>query len=365
MSTSNGDGLNFTQLSAAQPGLDITSLFSRDVSQIDSCLDPSIRNFTAVTTPLCDSTVGNLCPLQTLTNDTIERVYNLRNTSRLVGFDWEQLGNFTNYVVLNGIVLNFGSYFKAHPEPIVGDLIDTIIRKTVNTTHPTGGKDVTRLFYKTEQTMAAMDCIEDKYVAGYIDKETIGCFTSDLFNFIMLVIILGIVIVRFVMACVFNWFLSHQLALEPKEEKKAVISPQVLAGSYAKKHPAPWAHKNDSGSVIKTIGKDEIGNDLFTVLLITCYSEGEVGIRTTCDSMAGTDYPDDRKLLFLVCDGIITGSGNEKSTPDICVSLMEIEQDFNDPTPQGYIAVAAGKKRFNMAKVYAGYFCEFIIYFIH
>ncbi|CAJ0845441.1 14449_t:CDS:2, partial [Entrophospora sp. SA101] len=83
---------------------------------------------------------------------------------------------------------------------------------------------------------------------------------------------------------------------------------------------------------------------------------GEDGIRITCESMAGTDYPDDRKLLFLVCDGIITGSGNEKSTPDICVNLMEIEQGFEDPNPQSYIAIAAGNKQHNMAKVYAGYF---------
>nr|CAG8628140.1 916_t:CDS:2 [Entrophospora candida]CAG8634666.1 7922_t:CDS:2 [Entrophospora candida] len=346
--------INFIELSAKQPGLDITPLFKRDVSQIPSCSNPSIQKFAAVTTPLCNAAVNNNCPLRPLAQAAT--AYNLYNTSKLVGFDWKQLGNLTNYIVLDGKVLNFDSYFNAHPQPIAGDLLDAIIRNTKNNSHPSGGKDATRLFYKTSETKDAMNCLQDKYYAGHIDKETIGCFTSDLFNFIMLVIILGVVMAKFIMACIFNWFLSHLLALEPKKEKKAVISPQVLSGGYAKKHPAPWAHKNDSGSVVKTIGKDEIGNDLFTVLLITCYSEGEDGIRITCESMAGTDYPDDRKLLFLVCDGIITGSGNEKSTPDICVNLMEIEQGFEDPNPQSYIAIAAGNKQHNMAKVYAGYF---------
>ncbi|KAI0225822.1 hypothetical protein L0F63_006717 [Massospora cicadina] len=49
---------------------------------------------------------------------------------------------------------------------------------------------------------------------------------------------------------------------------------------------------------------------------------------------------DDKKLLFIVADGIITGSGNDRSTPDLCLS----------------IAVAAGHKQHNRAQVYAGHF---------
>ncbi|KAF9577687.1 Chitin synthase, class 7 [Lunasporangiospora selenospora] len=97
--------------------------------------------------------------------------------------------------------------------------------------------------------------------------------------------------------------------------------------------------------------------DLYTVMLVTCYSEGESSLRTTIESLAATDYPDNRKLLFIICDGIITGSGNDRSTPDICASLMELDPAFDsDPTPQSYIAVAAGAKQHNRAKVYAGYF---------
>src|SRR5205807_1835174 len=33
-----------------------------------------------------------------------------------------------------------------------------------------------------------------------------------------------------------------------------------------------------------------------------------------------------------------------------------LEPEFKDPQPQSYIAVAAGSKQHNMAKVYAGYF---------
>ncbi|KAI9292793.1 hypothetical protein K502DRAFT_319315 [Neoconidiobolus thromboides FSU 785] len=94
-----------------------------------------------------------------------------------------------------------------------------------------------------------------------------------------------------------------------------------------------------------------------TLLLVTCYSEGVKGLRTTFDSLALTDYPSSHKLLYVVCDGIITGAGNEQSTPDICLSMMK---DFLIPPEKvkahSYVALADGKKRHNMAKVYSGYY---------
>ncbi|ODV88524.1 glycosyltransferase family 2 protein [Tortispora caseinolytica NRRL Y-17796] len=94
-----------------------------------------------------------------------------------------------------------------------------------------------------------------------------------------------------------------------------------------------------------------------SLILVTAYSESEEGIRTTLDSVATTDYPNSHKLLFVVCDGLIKGSGNSKSTPDICLSMM---QDLIIPenlvVPYSYVAVASGSKRHNMAKVYAGFY---------
>ncbi len=93
------------------------------------------------------------------------------------------------------------------------------------------------------------------------------------------------------------------------------------------------------------------------LLLITAYSESIEGLRTTCDSLATTDYPNSHKLLVIICDGIIKGSGNDQTTPDICLDMME---DFSIPKdevlPHSYIAVAKGTKRHNMAKVYSGFY---------
>lgn len=91
--------------------------------------------------------------------------------------------------------------------------------------------------------------------------------------------------------------------------------------------------------------------------LVTCYSEDELGLRTTLDSLATTDYPSSHKLIVIICDGIIKGSGNDMTTPDIALAMIS---DFTVP-PQdvvahSYVAVAQGSKRHNMAKVYAGFY---------
>ncbi|KAJ1919307.1 hypothetical protein H4219_002069 [Mycoemilia scoparia] len=95
----------------------------------------------------------------------------------------------------------------------------------------------------------------------------------------------------------------------------------------------------------------------YTLLLVTCYSEGVEGIRTTLDSLAGTDYPGSHKCIFVICDGLIKGAGEDMYTPDVCLSMMK---DFVIPPdrvqPYTYVAIASGAKRRNMAKIYAGYY---------
>lgn len=104
---------------------------------------------------------------------------------------------------------------------------------------------------------------------------------------------------------------------------------------------------------------------MYTILLVTCYSEGEEGLRLTLDSLTSTTYDDSQKLLFVVADGIIKGSGNEKSTPDILIDMMEMANELFEPyyfdadghpIAHSYVALADGTKRHNMARVYAGYY---------
>lgn len=91
--------------------------------------------------------------------------------------------------------------------------------------------------------------------------------------------------------------------------------------------------------------------------LVTAYSEGEDGIRTTLDSIVTTDYPNSHKAILVICDGLIKGKGETLATPDIVLGMMG---DFvvlpEDVQAFSYVAVSSGSKRHNMAKVYAGFY---------
>ncbi|CAG8615156.1 1636_t:CDS:2, partial [Funneliformis mosseae] len=83
------------------------------------------------------------------------------------------------------------------------------------------------------------------------------------------------------------------------------------------------------------------------LLLVTCYSEGEYSMHTTLDSLTSTDYSDKNKLLMVIAGGDITGSDNDKTTPEICEDLIELFNlsSFESPTPQSYLAVGESKKQ--------------------
>merc|ERR1712072_1663897 len=54
---------------------------------------------------------------------------------------------------------------------------------------------------------------------------------------------------------------------------------------------------------------------------------------------------------------MIKGKGESLATPDICLAMMKDHATMpQDVQPFSYVAVASGKKRHNMAKVYSGFY---------
>ncbi|KAI9727916.1 MAG: Chitin synthase, class 3 [Chrysothrix sp. TS-e1954] len=93
------------------------------------------------------------------------------------------------------------------------------------------------------------------------------------------------------------------------------------------------------------------------ICLVTAYSEGPEGLRTTLDSVATTDYPNSHKIILVVCDGMIKGHGEEFTTPEAVLSMMKDHTILPDEVqPFSYVAVASGSKRHNMAKIYSGFY---------
>lgn len=94
-----------------------------------------------------------------------------------------------------------------------------------------------------------------------------------------------------------------------------------------------------------------------TILLVTAYSESVEGLRTTIDSLATTDYPNSHKVLLIIADGMVKGSGNTLSTPEIALSMMkELVVPSDEVEALSYVAIADGHKMHNRAKVFAGFY---------
>lgn len=214
-----------------------------------------------------------------------------------------------------------------------------------------------------------------------MDKKTVGCFVSQVYIYTTLVLILGVVLVRFFMAIIFRYFLAPRLFKKKNYSKNIINGPRttlntIRAISYHSKDIALKSSSNetlmcldkfmnqletDDSSNILHHDNDDIINDedqeLYTICLVTCYSEGEQGLRNTLESLACTEYNDSKKLLFIIADGLIKGEGNDQLTSEIILNLItENYYQYKNPRtkmpePQSYVSIGTGNKQRNMARV--------------
>ncbi|KAG9325968.1 hypothetical protein KVV02_005812 [Mortierella alpina] len=354
-------------------------------------------------------------------------------------------------------------------------------------------RDLSFLFVQKKMTNVGA-CLKQIARVGAMDSKTIGCMTSDVITYVSLVIILGVVFIKFFLAVFFGWFLSHRLGgfdnetyqdrMKRAEQIEAWssdinrpafangkrstffpttsrftpttganpgtgsnlgapslgapsarplstfnrpnsvfnkpytppgspgINPAFLSASNSSLNrtsyfnqslgpngtpppsPPPLPNTMRPSSVASFGGMRNISRRsstssstatqptncpmpcspyvisqppvsyqpfnfplIHTMALVTCYSEGIDGLRTTLDSIATTDYPNSHKMIVVICDGMIIGAGNNMSTPDICLSMMQDDLvPRDDVIAHSYVAIADGTKRHNMAKVYAGFY---------
>jgi chitin synthase len=93
--------------------------------------------------------------------------------------------------------------------------------------------------------------------------------------------------------------------------------------------------------------------DKFVICQVPCYTEGEESLKKTIDSLAVLNYDDKRKLIFIICDGNIIGSGNNRPTPRIVLDILGVDPKL-DPEPLLFKSIGEGSKQLNYAKVYSG-----------
>ncbi|KAK4659667.1 Chitin synthase, class 3 [Podospora pseudocomata] len=377
-----------------------------------------------------------------------------------VYFTWDDIKNSSrNLVVYSGNVLDLDllNWFN-DTQVTYPDRFKELRNRDSAANKAIRGRDITRAFQSSGDKRNA-ECFEELIKVGTVDTDTVGCIASKVVLYCSLVLILSVVLARFVLAIIFQWFISKTYGAsktsqssDPRKRQQQIedwtediyrapprfpgeagssvngssdrqskrsstflpttsrfsavysvdrsqrkssvpttMGVQSAAGQLLSPN-AVYRHGNDSrSSFLKsdpytsngTPSDQGFGPGGFkegfihervvaqppsdwmphgfplahAICLVTAYSEGELGIRTTLDSIAMTDYPNSHKVILVICDGIIKGKGEQYSTPEIVLRMMKDEVIPPDQVQAfSYVAVASGAKRHNMAKIYAGFY---------
>jgi len=379
--------------------------------------------------------------------------YNL-NSAGDVYYTWDEIKDSTNarnLMVYSGSVLdlNLLKWFNGTQVTVPAKFVE-ISDNTSTANAAVRGRDVTHSFQSADDRAMAQ-CFEQIIKVGSVDTETIGCIASKVVLYVSLAFILSIVVSKFCLALIFQWFLSRKFAAAktsqstnskkrnrqiedwsdeiykapprlPGDIGSTVVGsdrtskrgstflpttsrfsspyvgdrlsrigrpePTTMASqtSTAQLLPPNPMFRQQNGSRSSFQRTDTAGSDFegpgpagfiheavvpqppadwqpfgyplaHAICLVTAYSEGELGIRTTLDSVAMTDYPNSHKAILVICDGMIKGHGETMTTPDIVLGMMKDFAILPDEVPAfSYVAVSSGSKRHNMAKVYAGFY---------
>ncbi|KAI8925582.1 chitin synthase-domain-containing protein [Entophlyctis helioformis] len=338
----------FEQTDALFSGIDASGSFEQ--APISSCQLPIVSRFKfagvkSSCAPDCINldeliTRHNFKPFETVKGNTGQNV----SVQPDPAYEWGEVKR-RSLIVIRQKVLNLAPYFDAFPDPVPGDIIDPLLRKAqaIN--------DGTRILWQHPDVPAeAINCLTEKYYAGVLSQLPMSCIMSRLFTIVVSVVVISILLTRFFMALFFDWFIANRMIRDPS--------------------PADLAMNNHQGSPLSSVPRKgavalrqdpnvprPVPNptDMYTVLFVTCYSEGEDALRTTIDSLASTDYDDSKKILIVVADGLVKGSGNDDTTPNLLIKMMDHDTTFGEtPEAFSYVAIATGPKQHNMARVYSG-----------
>ena len=90
------------------------------------------------------------------------------------------------------------------------------------------------------------------------------------------------------------------------------------------------------------------------IIMVPCYNEGGKELIKTIDSVLATTYPEENKVIFIIADGVVTGQGQDLSTPEHLAEILGFEMDPQNDELYDYGSI--GLLTSNRARVYHGYY---------
>lgn len=211
------------------------------------------------------------------------------------------------WVILNGKIYDLTDYFYTKTTEgnipmysFIPDEVATLIQQN-------SGSDITSK-WKTDDPnyQKTLNCMDNAFYEGKPDfRETARCQVN---NYILLgftIIICAVILVKFLSALQFG----------------------------SKRRPA--------------------AQDKFVICQVPAYTEGEDQLRKGLDSLTALQYDNKRKLICVMCDGMIVGGGNDRPTPKIVLDILGVDPKI-DPPALPFKAIGSGNEQLNYGKVYSG-----------
>lgn len=168
------------------------------------------------------------------------------------------------------------------------------------------GVDITDQWKKTANFSKALNCMENTFYVGKSDfRDTPKCQVNNYILLAFTIILCTVILTKFLAA--------------------------LQLGS--KRRPA--------------------AQDKFVICQVPAYTEGEDHLRKGLDSLTALQYDNKRKLICVICDGMIVGGGNDRPTPKIVLDILGVDPKI-DPPALPFKSIGQSNEQLNYGKVYSG-----------
>ncbi|KAL2021296.1 hypothetical protein VTK56DRAFT_7267 [Thermocarpiscus australiensis] len=202
-------------------------------------------------------------------------------------------------------------FFKGQPQ------YSFLNSKIVSTVQNNPGQDLTEQIHAIQQDARAnatenisvantMNCLNNRFYIGITDfRWSPRCQVNNWILLAFSIILCSVIVIKFVSALQFG----------------------------SKRRPSP--------------------QDKFVICQVPAYTEGEDSLRKALDSLTALQYDNKRKLICVICDGVIVGAGNDRPTPKIVLDILGVDPKV-DPPALPFKSVGTGSDQLNYGKVYSG-----------
>ncbi|KAF9578886.1 Chitin synthase, class 3 [Lunasporangiospora selenospora] len=158
-----------------------------------------------------------------------------------VYFSWEDIKEpGTNYAVYNGNVLDLNRLQWLEDNIVLPPSLFPFMNGTF------AGKDISLSMSFTKERTGLTKCLVEIVKVGVIDQLSLGCVVADIVLYVSLIVILGVVLLRFFLAVIFGWVLSWRLGSFDEKTFADKLRRQEIIEAWVDDNTSPYVDSPSS-----------------------------------------------------------------------------------------------------------------------